>query len=143
MNKLPINMQEEIKKKQQINIIYTPSKPPKYNVVKNTKRQRMYESPTIELITPKNNRVIDLKNENILKKVSTIPSVISENITIKKLDWADIEVPIPGNNIINNEEKINSNLKENKSKKRDQEKILDSNKTRGLVEKGSNINTNV
>ena len=144
MNKLPIDMQEEIKKKQQINILYTPSKPPKYNVVKNTKRQRMYESPITELITPKNNRVIDLKNENILKKFTTIPSVISENIIIKKLDWADMEVPISENDIIiNNKEKINSNPKENKNEKRDQEKILDSNKTKELVEKESNINTNV
>ena len=38
IEKLPTKMQEELKKKQSIKILYTPSKPPKYNVVKNIKR---------------------------------------------------------------------------------------------------------
>ena len=95
ISKLPIEIQEEIKNKQKIKVIYTPSQPPKYNTVLNTKRQRVYESPITKVITPKNNRIVNNKNENIMRIMKTIPTIVKENINIDKLDWADIEVPNP------------------------------------------------
>jgi len=95
-------------------------------VVKNIKRQRIYESPIVEFITPKNNKLIDLNNEKIQKKVNTIPMIINDNLIVKKIDWADMEVPIPETN----------------TNKNNEEKILNSNKTITIVDNGSNINSN-
>ena len=129
IEKLSIEAQEELKKKQDIKIIYTPSEPPKYNKRGLTKRIRLYESPITEFITPKNNRVLNILNEN-KKTDKAIPSIINPELEIKKIDWADMKVPI-----------LEGRSNNNKDKKENNE-ILNSNKTNKVVVKESNISNN-